>query len=425
MVDFQPPIDHAGAVFERFILERTRNALADTPVVFVQGARQSGKSTFVRQLVGSRRRSHYVTFDDPSTLNAARGDPTGFLAGLTGDVTIDEVQACPEIFPALKLAVDNDRRAGRFLLTGSANALVVPEMSRALVGRVELITMRALSQGELEGRREDFIDWAFGDDPPKGQFERPTSLAARVTTGGFPEAVSRRTHDRRAAWFEAYSTTIVQRDVLDLARVEGLRQLPDLIRLCAARSGGVLNFTEFSRALGLPQTTLKRYFALIEAVFLVQRVPAWSTNLGKRLVRSPKLFMLDTGLGCHLQGVTADAWSEPSTRRGALLENFVFSELDKQLGWSRTHAKLYHYRSHAGDEVDFLLEDSRGRVVAIEVKASATVSTSDVASMRKLAGELGERFVRGVTLYVGSQSVPFAANIHALPVSALWSAGTT
>jgi predicted AAA+ superfamily ATPase len=421
LIFIQPRAEDAVPMLDRLLLARVRAATADTPVVFLQGARQSGKSTLLKALLEAEGGPRYVTLDEPSILGSARADPVGFLAGLGRRAAIDEVQACPELFGAIKLEVDRDRTPGRYLLSGSANALVVPELARALAGRVELLTLRGFSQGEIAGVREDLVDWMFSAKPPADGFEAVRNLPARITTGGFPEVVARRGAERRAAWFDSYITTLLQRDVRDLAQIEGLGQLPDLLRLCAARSGGLLNHAEFSRTLGLPQTTLKRYFALLEAVFLVQRVPAWSANLGKRLVRTSKLYLLDTGLACHLQGLTAESWEDPNTRRGPLLENFVFSELDKQLGWARTRAKLHHYRTHSGDEVDFLLEDASGRIAAIEVKASRSVSTSDVAPIRKLSAELGERFVRGVVLYAGREVVPFARNVHALPMAALWS----
>lgn len=409
-----------ATVLERHLSERLLAGLADSPVVFVQGARQTGKSTLVRALADGVHPARYLTLDDPGLLASARSDARGFVDGLQGDVVIDEVQSCPELFAAIKLVVDRDRRPGRFLLTGSANALVVPELSRALTGRVDLISLRSLSQGEIEGRRERFVDFLFSDAKAPIRLGAPAGVASRVATGGYPEVVARRGAERRAAWFDAYVATILQRDVRDLADIERLVQLPDLLRMSAARVATVVNFAELARALALPQTTLKRYFALFEAVFLLQRVPAWSANLGKRLVRSPKLFVLDSGLACHLQGVDSAAWNEPATRRGALLENFVFGELDKQLGWSTTRASLHHYRSHSGDEVDFVLEDRKGRVVGVEVKASATLAASDAAPLKKLAGELRARFVRGVVLYTGDETIPFDRHIHALPLSALW-----
>ena len=407
-------------MYERHLEPRILEALSDTAAVFLGGARQCGKSTLVKALA-ARRSARYVTLDDVGTLSAARADPPGFLAGFGSPLVIDEVQACPGLFPALKSEIDRDRTPGRFLLTGSANALVVPEMSRSLVGRVELLALRTLSQGELEARRESCIDWLFSREPPAHSYEPCADLARRVTTGGYPEAVSRRNQERRAPWFDGYVTTILQRDVRDLADVDGLEHLPQLLRLVAARTSSLANLSEIARALAIPQTTLRRYFALLEAVFLIHRLPAWSTNLGKRLARSPKLHFLDTGLAAHLQGVDAHSWNEPATRRGALLENFVFSELEKQLGWNSVRARLFHYRSHSGEEIDLILEDPRGRIVGIEVKASNTISASDAAPLRKLAGELGDRFVRGVVLYCGSGVVPFDRHVHALPISALWS----
>lgn len=407
-------------MFERHLAARLSAALEDSPVVFVHGARQCGKSTLV-QSVSTRRKARYVTLDEAGTLSAARADPQGFLAGLETPVVIDEVQACPALLPAIKVAVDRRREPGRYLLTGSANALVVPELSRSLVGRVELLSLRTLSQGEIAGTTDGFVDWLFSSDPVPASFPKVADIGARVVAGGYPEVIARRSSERRVAWFEAYVTTILQRDVRDLADVEGLHQLPQLLRLLAARSASIVNFSEISRALALPQTTLKRYFALLEAVFLIQRLPAWSTNLGKRFARSPKLFVLDSGLAAHLQGIDGAAWKEPATRRGPLLENFVFSEIEKQLGWNSVRARLHHYRAHEGDEIDFILEDPRGRVVGVEVKASATPSASDAAPLRKLAQELGSRFVRGVVLHCGTEVVPFDRRVHALPVSALWS----
>jgi predicted AAA+ superfamily ATPase len=407
-------------VFERHLEQRLLTALGDGAAVFLGGARQCGKSTLV-QALATRRGARYVTLDDAGMLSAARADPRGFLAGLRTPIVIDEVQACPELFPAIKMEVDRDRAFGRFLLTGSANALVVPEMSRSLVGRVELLALRTLSQGEIEAVREGFVDWLFSADPPARSYPDCEDIATRVTRGGYPEAVSRRSPERRTAWFDAYVTTILQRDVRDLANVDGLHHLPQLLRLIAARVASLVNLSELARALAIPQTTLKRYVALLEAVYLVHRLPAWSANLGKRFTRSPKLFLFDSGLAANLQGVDASGWRDPATRRGPLLENFVFGELEKQLGWSRVRARLLHFRTHGGEEIDFLLEDPQGRVVGVEVKASATLSASDAAPLRQLARELGDRFVRGVLLYVGSEVIPCDHHVHALPVSAMWS----
>ncbi|MBL8858720.1 MAG: ATP-binding protein [Planctomycetes bacterium] len=405
----------------RHLEGRILAGLADSPVVFLQGPRQCGKSTLVQAIASGRHRARYISLDDPAQLAAARSDPTGFLAGFDRNVVIDEVQSAPELFPVLKRAVDRDRTPGRFLLTGSANALVVPEMARALTGRVDLVTLQGLSQGEIAGRRDGFVDWAFSDERIPIDLETPRDLPTRVIAGGFPEVIARRTSERRAAWFDSYITTLVQRDVRDLAQIDMLASLPTLLRMCAARVGGLLNFSELARTVSLSQTTLKRYFTLLEAVFLLHRLPAWHANLGKRLVRSPKVFLHDSGLACHLQGVDASSWNDPATRRGPLLETFALGELERQSGWSRLRTTLHHYRSHAGEEVDFVLEDSQGRIVCVEIKAAATPKSEDVAAMRKLAAELGPRCVRCVLLTTGSGAISYDARVHALPISALWS----
>ncbi len=396
-------------------------ALADTPVVLLHGARQVGKSTLARRLAGHDHPARYLTLDDATVLAAARGDPEGFLGGLDGPVVIDEVQRAPELLPAIKHAVDRKRQAGRYLLTGSANVLLVPRLPESLAGRMELVTLWPLSAGELHGVEEGFIDAVFSADlAPVTAKESRRALWARISRGGYPEVVARPAPERRAAWFGAYLTTILQRDVRDLAAIEGLTELPRLLALLAVRSSSLMNTSELSRAAGLPNSTLKRYLSLLETTFLLQLVPPFATNRGKRLVKAPKIALCDTGLAAHLAGVDEDGLDADGVLGGALLESFVTMELSKQIGWSRTHAALYHYRSHAGQEVDLVLEDRRGRVVGIEVKAAAAAGDADFKGLRSLAQDLGPKFHRGVVLYTGHDSVPFGPRLHALPVAALW-----
>lgn len=423
----------------RHLVPSVLAALNDTPAVFLQGARQSGKSTLVRALHEHGHDADYVTFDDAASLAAAEHDPAGFIGGRTGRVVLDEVQRVPSLFMAIKRAIDLDRTPGRFLMTGSANALVVPTLAEALVGRVEFLTLWPLSQGELTNRVETFVDRAFG----AGGGKRPSARSAhsspvapawrsaqpvawrelldRVVVGGYPEAVERVEPRRRGAWFQSYVTTILQRDVRDLAVIERLGEIPQILRALAARCGRLLNYSELARDLALPQTTLKRYIALLEATFLVQFLPAWSVNIGKRLVKSPKSILTDTGLLCTQLGVDTDRLLDDSTLAGHVLENFVAMELRKQSAWSATMPSLHHFRSHGREEIDLVLEDQRGRIVAIEVKASSRIGADDFATMRSLADALGDRFVSGVVLHTGSDIVPFGRNLHAVPVSTLWS----
>lgn len=402
-------------------------------MVLIHGARQTGKSTLAQALVregfpGWDRTARYLTLDDATLLAAAQTDPDGLVRSLQRPAVLDEVQRAPDLFRAIKARVDEDRRPGQFLLTGSANVFLLPTLSESLAGRMEVVTLWPFSQGELEGRKEGFVDAVFDDDwPPdqgsggEGSGPQP-DVWSRVLRGGYPEAVERATPRRRRAWFNAYVTTILQRDVRDLANVEGLTQMPRLLRLLAARVSSLLNVSEVSRALGLPNTTLRRYLTLLEATFLVRTLPAWSTNGTKRLVRSPKLLLADTGLAAQLLGLGKDAGSPAggSPLRGALLENFMAMELAKQITWSERQPSLSHFRTRTGREVDLVLEDATGAIVGVEVKAATSVSGGDLKGLRALEEAAKEQFQRGVVLYGGDEVVAFGPRLWALPVGAVW-----
>lgn len=397
-------------------------ALRDTPVVYLQGPRQAGKSTLVQALRDDGHEAAYFTLDDGATLAGAQSDPDGFVAGLPERVILDEVQRVPELLRAIKRSVDVKRKPGRFLLTGSAQALVLPKVSESLAGRMEVLTLWPFSQGEIEGRREGFVDACFAREFTPGRC-RDTgwpALAERIAAGGYPEAVARPDARRRQAWFGAYVTTLLERDVRDLANVTGLRDLPRLLRLAASRAMGLLNFADLSRDAAMPQTTLQRYWALFEATFLVRALPPWHANLGLRLVKTPKVLLGDTGLLCHLLGLDAARLQADDLMTGAALECFVAGELTKQIAWSEAQPGLFHYRTHTQQEVDFVLEDARGRLVGIEVKKTASPTSGDLKGLRHLQEQTGKRFLRGLLLYTGSASVAFGPNLHAVPVSAVW-----
>jgi predicted AAA+ superfamily ATPase len=396
--------------------------LSDTPVVFLSGARQTGKSTLAQHLASSTHPARYLTLDEAAVLAAARHDPAGFIAGLEGPVVIDEVQRVQQLFLAIKAEVDRDPRPGRFLLTGSADILLLPRMSESLAGRMELLTLWPLSQGEITGVKEDFLDILFRQTLPtmKRYSEARSSLINRLLVGGYPALLKRPLEARRRAWLGSYVTTILQRDVRDLSNVEDLALLPRLLSLLASRAGCLVNFSDLSRVTGIPQTTLKRYFTLLETTFLVQLVPAWSANVGKRLVKAPKLFLNDTGLMAYLVGLSEERLAVDATMRGPLLENFVAMELRKQATWSETRPQLFHFRRPTGQEVDLVLENGAGEIVGIEIKASATVGAGDFKGLHSLAELTERRFRRGVVLYTGTESVPFGPQFHALPVNVLW-----
>ena len=424
VVEIRPPGGYISAMIPRHISARLLEALADTPVVLLHGARQTGKSTLVQHITSSDHPARYLTLDDTVVLAAATADPPGFLAGLEGPVALDEVQRVPELFVAIKVDVDRDRRAGRYLLTGSANVLTLPKLSKSLAGRMEILPLWPLSQGEIEGCREGFLDAVFKSRPLKvtRAAESKGRLIDRVLLGGFPEACARSGSNRRRAWFNSYVTTILQRDVRDLANIEGLSAMPRLLALLASRIGCLLNHADISRSLAMPQTTLKRYMALLEATFLVQLLPPWSSNVGKRLVKAPKLYLNDTGLAASLLGQDSARALKNSQLLGPLVENFVVMELRKQIIWSETQPAMFHFRTLTGQEVDVVLESPSGEVVGVEIKTSVTVGSDDFNGLRVLADQAGKRFVRGIVLYGGAEVVPFAKRMHAVPLNLVWRA---
>jgi len=408
----------------RHIATLLTDALSDTPVVVVNGARQSGKSTLA-QMAGSSPATprRYMTLDDAAVLNAAKSDPTGFVNGLQGPVTLDEVQRAPELFLPIKAAVDRDRQSGRFLLTGSADVLLLPGMADSLAGRMEVLTLWPLSCAERAEspalNRADALfsgAWQGMRLPPCEK----TELIAHLAAGGYPNAVARSSASRRAAWFDAYVQAVLQRDVRDLANIEQLTEIPNLLQLLATRSATLLNFAELSRTAGMAQSTLKRYFALLEMLFLVVRVPPWERNPGKRLVKAPKVFLPDSGLMCHSVGATHDGLAAKPGLPGAVVETWVLSELLKHVAFSGSKLTLWHYRTQSNIEVDFVLENRLGQITGIEVKSSGSVDGKDFKGLRHLQETEPERFLHGIVLYAGREVVPFGDSLWAVPLSVWW-----
>lgn len=412
---------NAVGMYQRFAENKLRDALSDTRVVLLNGARQTGKSTLARQLADERG-GRYLTLDDPASAGLARSDPSAIVQ-TAGEFTVfDEVQYAPELFPAIKRAVDVDTRPGRFLLTGSANIFLLPKLSESLAGRMEIVPLYPLSQGELAADETNMINLLYSGTPESiGGFPQDrVALCKRIIAGGFAEAVARTPGERRDAWFRSYITSLVQRDVRNLANIEGLTDIPRLLGLLAARSGALMNMSELSRTVGITHSTLRRYLALLEATFILQPLPAWSANIGKRFVKSPKIHLLDSGLAAHLRGDVNASTLARSPNLGPLLETFVVQELRKQIDWSQHSATPYHFRTAAGQEVDMVLEGPDQRIVGVEVKAAARINQGDFRGLRALAEAAGDKFVSGAVLYLGEQSLPFADNLWALPIASLW-----
>ncbi len=410
-------------MIRRAITPRLLAALEDTPAVMLVGPRQAGKSTLVKELAAGEHPARYVNLDDLRTLDAVDEDPVGFIEEADEPLVIDEIQRAPELLLPIKSAIDNDRRPGRFILTGSAQVMLLPTVSESLAGRIEVHTLWPFSQAEIEGAPGRTIDWLFDASarPPDTQATTKAALVERVTRGGFPEAVRRR-GDRRQEWLAAYLNAIVQRDLRDLANIERLAEIPAVLASLAARVRAPVNKVELSSSVGIPRTSLDRYLTLLEHVFLVRSLPAWHTNLIKQITKAPKLLVADSALLTHLLRFDPTRLDEDDTMLGMVLECFVGMELAKQIEASPARTSLLHMRTTRGAEVDFVVEGEGGLIAGVEVKSSATVRREDFKHLSVLRDRLGRRFARGVVLYAGSERLPFGDRLEAWPLSALWAA---
>ena len=410
----------------RAITPRLLTALGDTPAVMLVGPRQAGKSTLVQGLADGPHPARYLSLDDLRTLDAARRDPIGLIESADGPLVIDEIQRAPELLLPIKVAIDRDRRPGRFILTGSAQVMLLPTVSESLAGRIEVHTLWPFSQAEIEGVSGRIVELLLGESsrpaPTTGPAGTRKSLIERLVRGGFPEALQRRADDRREEWFASYLATIVQRDLREEANIERLAEIPAVLASLASRVRAPLNKANLSSSVEIPRTSLDRYLTLLEHVFLTSRLPAWHTNRIKQITKAPKLLISDSALLTHLLRTDRKRLSEDDVLLGLVLECFVGMELTKQLSASSTRATLRHMRIATGAEVDFVLEGTDGRLAGIEVKASATVRGEDFKHLTTMRDRIGkERFVRGVVLYTGGERLPFGERLEAWPVSTLWS----
>jgi predicted AAA+ superfamily ATPase len=409
----------ADPVYPRFADARLLEALSDTPVVLIHGPRQCGKTTLA-QALGRARGYSYFSFDDGVTRSAAMADPMGFVADLSGPAIFDEVQRVPEIFSALKAAVDRRRTPGRFLLTGSTNVLLVPALADSLAGRMGILRLHPLAQSELAARQPRFLDALFaGTFKPRKAERLGQALAERVVAGGYPAALARSTPRRRAAWYRDYVETIVQRDVRDLARIGSLDVLPRLLALAAGQTARLINISDLASPFQLSRPTIRDYVTLLARVFVLEELPPWHNNRLSRLIKTPKLHVGDTGIACALLGLDAAALWQDRATLGQAVETFVFQELRRHASWQEEEVRFHHYRDKDGAEVDIVLERS-DRIAGVEVKASATVIPADFRGLRKLKEAAGKRFAAGAVLYDGETGASFGDGMYAVPIRSLW-----
>jgi predicted AAA+ superfamily ATPase len=402
----------------RFNLEK---ALKRSPVVLLTGARQTGKTTLMKELA-QEKKYHYVSFDDMRYLLAAQNDPMGFIADIPKPVILDEIQRAPELFLAIKYDVDNNRIPGRYALTGSANPLLIPRLGDSLAGRMEILTMYPLSQGELLNRFDHFIDSIFQEDSITGIPSitcTQQELFHKILTGGYP-LIQHVSWEDKEAWFNNYISAILQKDILELSQIEDATAIPRLLSILAAHAGSLLNVSEISRQSGITTTTLNRYLILLKTVFMIYLQQPWHSNLIRRVIKSPKAYLVDTGLLSWLLAINNEKIAQ-IPHKGHLLENFVFNELQKQATWNKTRVQLYHFRTPAGIEVDMVLERPDGKIIGIEVKSNQNITPKDLKGLLYLKEHVKDKWHRGIVLYTGNESIPLGHKITALPISTLWS----
>jgi uncharacterized protein len=406
-------------MYKRNVEKRLEIAITRSPIVFIKGPRQSGKTTLMKNLSGY----HFVTLDDVRVLQSALNDPMGFIQELPKPVIIDEVQRAPDLFLAIKYDIDLNRIAGRYILTGSADPLLMSKVADSLAGRIEILTLYPFSQGELQGISETFINRIWSEESLM-QLEVENidqiELCNRMVRGGYP-AMQNISVDDREQWFHDYIATILQKDMIDLANIDHIREMPKLLALCAGRAGSLVNIAELSRDAGISATTLHRYITMLETLFIIIIQQAWSSNLTKRVMKSPKSYLVDTGLLCWLRLLTTETMlSWLSHEKGHVLENFIVNELMKQITWNTVRTRLYHFRSATNQEVDIILERMDGKIIGIEVKSNQHVSVKDIKGLKYLKESVPHLWHRGIVLYTGDTIFPLTDGIIALPISALW-----
>ena len=398
------------------------NALKESRVVCLLGARQSGKSTLVRSITQKEHPAQYLTLDDPAALDLARADPTAFVSG-TERMAIDEVQRAPDLLLAIKRLVDAEPTRGRFLLTGSANILTLPQIADALPGRVDYLALWPFTQSELAKSRETFLEGAFSgrvpqlSDAPIGR----SGYAKRIVHGGFPEVVEAG-EERRRRFFAGYVDSILGRDVSDLTSVRNTEMVGRVLRLTAARSAALANFSALGRDLGIDHKTVANHLRVLEQLFLIVRLPAWHMNLGHRVIRTPKVHLADTGMLCSLIGADANRLEHDGPLAGSAFETFAVTEVIREASFSPLGPLLtfHHFRDQRGNEVDLVIEHASGDVVGVEVKASATPRARDAGGLSLLRDRLGDRFRCGILLHTGPETLPLANRIWAIPLAGLW-----
>lgn len=406
--------------FPRHLAVDLHTALQDTPVVCLLGPRQCGKTTLARSLEPGYA---YLSLDDTATLAFAKQDPTSFVAALPKHAILDEVQRAPELLRTIKLTIDSDRRPGRLILTGSANLMLLPALGDSLAGRMEVLQLHPLTVDEQHTAPGCFLrDLLAGNLQPTlapPALEDGRTLARHIVVGGFPEALTR-SEVRARSWHRAYLRALLERDVQDIARIRDLSAVSRLLELLALRTAELLNVAGLCNELNIRRETVESYLSICEKLYLIRRLQPWHHNESKRLIKTPKIHLLDSGLAATLAGLGTDDWINRRDRFGHLLESFVVQQLHAQAGWTDPDLRFWHYRDKDQVEVDLVITKGR-KTWGVEVKASATATSSDGRGLRRLGEQCGTNWQGGVLLYAGHAAFPLDGKHNlAAPLAWLW-----
>jgi uncharacterized protein len=391
-----------------------------SPVIVINGARQTGKSTIAKELINEGVFSNYLTLDDPNVIANILNDPENYLKNLPAGTVIDEIQKLPSIFGILKKIVDDNRTPGRFIITGSANILLLPKISESLAGRTDINTIMPLSQVEIVESKINFVDFVYNSQFKFEVLKNNFDYYELIVRGFFPEVVLRNTYEERERWFASYINTLLIRDIKDISNIEQSSMLPQVLRMLASQVGGMFNASDVARNVGLSNTTFARYMTILETLFLIEKVPAWFSNIGKRLTKSPKIYFNDTGIVSYLLGADQNSIANDSKLKGSLIENLAYLELKKQSSWSTTKPNIFYLRSSDGAiEVDFILEARNGNKIGIEVKAKDSLKPSDFGHLVTLINTY-DQIEQCIILYTGNTIQLLSNKIWAVPIQYMW-----
>ncbi len=413
-------------MIERQLSALIEDSLKTFPIVYINGPRQTGKTTLVRHLASTSWPADYVSFDDFNQYRAAEANPERFIRSFSNRLILDEIQMVPRLFRILKILADEARSTnhatanGRYLLTGSANILALPELSDALVGRMRVLTLYPLSALEISRGKGDFLTRLMNGSFRLQTDHRSSHVSEMIERATYPQVSSFNDSERRQ-WFDSYIATLLQRDVRQISDISKLTVLPNLLEVMAARTGGLINESDIARSVGQNAVTTKNYRTLLQMIYLTSDVRPWFRNIGKRIVKSPKSYFIDTSLLCFLQQIDIGKAEvlEPQ-KFGRVFENFVISELSKLISFANLPLNVYHFRTSDGKEVDVVLEQLGGKLAGIEIKGRDSVAETDFKGLKELEKQTGDDFVCGIVLYRGRQMLPYGNKFWAVPIEEMW-----